>query len=231
MSNIQISGIYKSDPFWLDDWKILFVNGNYYRFFPSRKMTKIEKLNAMTRFFIYLLILFILFGKTHDYIYIPLIGIIVIIVIYFIQKNDVDDSQKELFCQDDKCIEPDVCYGPTKDNPFMNILLTDYMDNPNRPKACSILDKNTRESVEKFYEQNLLRDVDDLYNKGHARRQFYTTPVTTIPNDQTGFAQWLYNTAAETCKVDQTNCLKYEDIRYVRFNPNIDYIDRIKDEV
>jgi hypothetical protein len=72
--------------------------------------------------------------------------------------------------------------------------------------------------------------VDDLFNRNTSQRQFYTTPVTTIPNDQTGFARWLYK-LPETCKENQSNCLKYEDIRFNRFNPNIDRMERIREDV
>lgn len=229
-SNVQISGLYHSDPFWLNDPKILYQNGNYYRFFPSANMTRIEKMNALTRFFVYFLLMLLIFGFNDGLIYIPIIAIILIIMLYYTQKNDAEDSVKELFCQKDVCVNPDICIKPTLNNPFMNVLVSDLMDNPTRPKACNILDHNIRLSAEKFFHQNLLRDVDDLYNRGHSQRQFYTTASTTIPNDQGKFAKWLYN-MPETCKVDQTNCLKYEDVRYIRFNPNIDYMDRIKDEI
>ena len=35
------------------------------------------------------------------------------------------------------------------------------------------------------------RDPNDIYNRISSERQFYTTPNTTVPNDQTGFAKWL----------------------------------------
>ena len=37
-------------------------------------------------------------------------------------------------------------------------------------------------------------------------RQFYTTPINTIPNDQTEFAKWLYD-SGPTCKEKTTECI------------------------
>jgi len=59
-----------------------------------------------------------------------------------------------------------------------------------------------------------------LFNK-NKQRQFCTIPSTTIPNDQESFAHWLY-ASPETCKENQKNCLRYEDIRYSRSNPSIE---------
>jgi hypothetical protein len=113
------------------------------------------------------------------------------------------------------------CVMPTKDNPFMNFLLSDYMDNPDRPEACNAVLENEDEidninmdTTDKFND-NLYRNLNDLFDRKNSQRQFYTVPVTTLPNDQKSFAEWLYK-IPETCKTDQTNCLKYEDLRYKR---------------
>ncbi|AYV85280.1 MAG: hypothetical protein Satyrvirus9_6 [Satyrvirus sp.] len=42
-----------------------------------------------------------------------------------------------------------------------------------------------------------------------------------FPNDQTGFAKWLY-LPPKTCKENSMYCLKYEDLRFNRYNPDID---------
>ena len=51
---------------------------------------------------------------------------------------------------------------------------------------------------------NLYKDVSDIFSKNNSQRQFYTTPVTTIPNDQGSFADWLYKTPP-TCKENNGN--------------------------
>ena len=51
----------------------------------------------------------------------------------------------------------------------------------------------------------------------NSQRQFYTLPSTTIPNDPNNdFGKWLYN-SSQTCKENQNNCLKTEDVRGKRY--------------
>ena len=107
--NLKATGLYKSDPFWLLDPSVLYRNGNYYRIIPNSKMSKIEILNAMTRFFIYLLILYIIFGADIEYYYIPLIGFAIILLLYFIQKRDINDTKQEEFCRQGVCNKVDMC--------------------------------------------------------------------------------------------------------------------------
>lgn len=90
------------------------------------------------------------------------------------------------------------CQKPSPSNPFMNVLLTDYVSNPKRPTACR-MNNAVKKQVNKFFDENLFRDVDDIFHKNASDRQFYTTANTAIPNDQTAFAKWLYQTGP-TCK-------------------------------
>jgi len=228
--NFKTTGLLTSDKFWLDDPMVLFRSDNYYKIVPSENMSKIEILNALTRFFIYVSILYILFSDNIEYIYIPLVGIIIILFLYFIQQNDPLDNKREQFCRQDRCNKIDICQKPNRDNPFMNVTMADWMDNRERPPGCIATDRSIRQSIDENFNYNLFKNVEDLFDRGYSQRQFYTTPSTTIPNDQTGFANWLYK-LPETCKENQSNCLKYEDIRYNRFNPNTDRMERIREDI
>jgi len=230
-NSIKIIPPYTSEKFWTEDITVLYKNGNYYRFYPSVNMTRIEKLNAMSRFFIYLFILFYLFNKIAEYLFYPIIGLILIVIIYYIQKNDTVDMKKESFCQNNICKEPESCVIPTRDNPFMNVNVNDYTDRPNRPDACNPLDKTISNEINSNYNHNLMSDADDLYQRGHSQRQFYTTPNTQLANKQTELAEWLYRLPT-TCKEDTRFCMRnnYEDLRYKRYNPNIDTLDRAFNE-
>lgn len=79
------------------------------------------------------------------------------------------------------------CQEPTKENPFANVMLTDYSDNPDRPGACD--PGKASELIDDAFYEGLPRDSDDIYETGNSRRQFYTMPNTKIPNDQTAFAR------------------------------------------
>ncbi|XWV26455.1 hypothetical protein QJ857_gp0614 [Tupanvirus soda lake] len=233
-NTIQTDDYQKSkNVFWLEDPTILFRDGNYYRIFPTSGMTKIQMLNSLTLFFLYLTILFLLFCDNSEYIYIPIIAIIIIIFLYFIQKNDHNETSKEYFNKNTEDIfnkklqnetKKRYCQKPTRDNPFMNITLADLMDDPERDSAC-IEPKDINKEMINKYNDKIFNDINDVYERGHAQRQFYTMPVTSIPNDQTAFAKWLYE-APETCKENSINCLRHEDIRFSRYNPIIDKIGK-----
>ena len=211
----------KSDNvFWLYDPTILFRNQNYYKIIPTANMTTNQVLNSLTLFFIFLAILCLLFCR--HLIYVPIIAIIIIIFWYFIQKNCLPQNQKETFNTDiSNNINNDnnKFQGvlPTKNNPFMNITMADLIDNTNQ--QCENIAND--DEIDDNYNNNIFRDPNDIFGKSHSQRQFYTMPVTTIPNDQTAFAKWLYETP-ETCKENTMNCLRYEDIRHSRNNPIID---------
>lgn len=106
---------------------------------------------------------------------------------------------------------------PTKNNPFMNIntlqlgqpesfqdeldivdsLLLENSEGASDTNPIGILDDSVNSTtqskeIDKHFYQDLFRDTSDIYGKVHSQRQFYTMPVTTIPNDQEKFANWLY---------------------------------------
>jgi hypothetical protein len=115
--------------------------------------------------------------------------------------------------------ETESCTKPTLDNPFMNVTMKDYLNEDpktnaivDRPKACDISDETIKKSMDDMFNNNLFKDVNDVFGKMNSQRQFYTMPNTQIPNAQDDFAKWLYMNP-KTCKEDQNFCLKYEDVR------------------
>ncbi len=108
----------------------------------------------------------------------------------------------------------DSCRKPTRNNPFMNPNLTDY-NNGDPPAACNMDDDGIKEEIVVNFNDNLYRNVEDLWEKKNSQRQFFTLPSTSIPNNQKEFANWLYKNPS-TCKEEQTNCLRYEDLRFKR---------------
>jgi hypothetical protein len=77
--------------------------------------------------------------------------------------------------------------------------------------------------IDDAYNSDLKRSSLDLYERESSQRSMYTTPATTIPNDQQSFAEWCYR-PEETCKTDQKMCLRNEDVRFKRRIPRTDYI-------
>lgn len=111
--------------------------------------------------------------------------------------------------------EKAICRKPSSDNPFMNPLLNDITVDPELPPvACNADDEEIQDKVVDCFNEDLYRDVGDLFERHNSQRQFYTVPQL-YPNDQKSFAEWLYKTD-NICKVDQSKCLRYEDLRFKR---------------
>ena len=216
----------KGDSLWVDDWTILFQQSKLTEFIPNSTMTINEKLNAATRFAIYLSVILYIYNKDSKSFF---VAIFVMGLVYFVYNGN--DTYNEHFVTD--ILQPDrqiiissdgkscsleppqnqfklcekKCVAPTLHNPFMNVMINDYVDNPNRPAACkSFNNENIREQINKKFNYNLYKDVSDVFDRNNSQRQFVTTPATTIPNDQTKFANWLYG-LPKTCKEgNYSNC-------------------------
>lgn len=216
------------DEFWGNDPKILVSSQRMTEFIPVAKMSYAEKLNSIVRFSIYLAILLYVYYQNYLVLYIPLLTMTITYLLYRfliidhdtvvgvpgevseeVLKSSHGQEIKETFDQTystDK--EGNLCQLPTKNNPFMNVLLTDYVDNPNRPPACKIND--VEEKVKSDFEHNLYKDVNDVWDKNNSQRQYYTNPGTTIPNDRDSFMNWCWNVPYVCKDGDQDACLKFE---------------------
>jgi len=98
---------------------------------------------------------------------------------------------------------------PTVDNPYKNILFSDYTDASNLAEPCNIDEKDVQE-MQNLYNSSIYRNIDDVYERENSQRLFYTVPIQTVPNDQKNFANWLYKTGP-SCKENSQNCNYYED--------------------
>lgn len=87
---------FKVEEFWMNDIKELIRGRNYTKFFPKYKTTRIEQLNAITRFSLYAAILILLFSKNYIYLYIPITIIVLVVIFYNINSLDKYANNKEL---------------------------------------------------------------------------------------------------------------------------------------
>lgn len=110
------------------------------------------------------------------------------------QNNEIKPSFIEVFDQ------------PSESNPFANVLMTDYDYNPNKKPAGPSYTDTINEDI-KYKTKGLITNLnstqpdinskifkdlgDELYFE-QSMRQFYSNPSTTIPNDQTSFADFCY---------------------------------------
>ena len=198
------------DEFWLENYKVLFEVNNLDKFFPTKSMTLIEKLNAIFRLAIYLSVALYLTTSNYHYFFIGIIVGAFTVYIYKTQRDNMDlyfNLNEESFQNiiNKKFIEDNKkTIEPTVENPFMNInLITDDKTKEKAPPSWN--NDELQKTIEDKFGYNLYRDVGDLYGKSNSQREFYTMPATTIPNNQTAFAKWLYNTGP-TCKEKSIYC-------------------------
>ena len=135
------------------------------------------------------------------------------------KQNNIDRAAKDFVNYDfNELLEYDnqSCRRPTKYNPFMNPAITDLnKEDIQGVVACNADDADINNDIERKFNVDLYKDLTDLYDTKNSQRIWYTVPSTAIPNDQEGFANWLYKTDG-CCKTNQSACLRYEDIRYKR---------------
>lgn len=186
--------------FWTEDINELFKPV----LLPTEYMTIEDKFNAITRLLLFVCIILALVFQESKIILLMIILIILIIIIYQFQKKTTRDAYKVLEVNNVKVVDNEICTKPNIHNPFMNPNILDL----NQRRACPITDRKTMEEVEKIFDDTMFRNVDDIYDKNTGKRHFYTVPVTTVPNDQTKFGNWLYNIGKSCKEGNAEHCYK-----------------------
>lgn len=224
-----------SERIWYEDPRSFVEPDHLIRFFPIRRMTYAEQLNAILRFTIYFTLIVIITGRSTAMIFLPIGTALLTFLMY--KSQNLEGLGEEIMRSDDTVTSDDTsaktttkttrkesslthnatkikkkqCQDPTKENPFMNVLMNEYVDRPKRPKACDIQDTRVKEKAERLFTKansGLVRESDDVYHRKASSRQFVTNPITSIPNDQTNFAKWLYHSPPE-CKTKHRSKCSY----------------------
>ena len=194
-------------PFWYKKPSILYEKDYLFEFFPSKRFDIVRKLNSIVRLTILYSVIMYLCTKITKYLLIPVIAALVTWFIWSRQSDmNIDTLMEESMSNrlDDLVKINDLetsCRVPTKENPFMNPPLHEFSnDKYSNPKSCpSYNNVGVQNRVEELFNQDLYRDVKDVFGKNNSQRQFYTVPGNQVPNDQGSFAHWLYGTP-QTCK-------------------------------
>lgn len=204
----------RGNPIWIEDPKELIRNDRLLEFVPKLNMSYSERINAIVRFSSYAGLVLSLLHSNYIYLYIPIIVLVITYLVYIFQSPHIKESYQNLELEDQsKNIlftrggnglyeKPKKCYNTSVDNPFMNPLPTD--DRKRGPACSTINNAKTASKVEANFGNGLFTDVNDIYNKRHSQRQWYTVPNTTFGEEQGKFAQWLYG-VGPTCKEGNGN--------------------------
>jgi len=211
-------------PFWLDAPRILVDEAS--EFFPftehDRRCTA-AALNSFTRFGLYLGVLLAVVRMEPVWL---LVGVAFAVFAagawkYMgangtIHENFLAEGIDRVFATDAPILDPrdvideyvpDVIgmpqakrTHPTPANPFMNVLLTEIGDNPYRSPAASVMGENVKAQLDAYFQTMFASDPGDVFNHTQGQRNWVSGPVTTIPNDQEAFANWLYRVPGQTYK-------------------------------
>lgn len=290
-----------SDIFWISKPSILITE--FYSVIPTKNMTRIQQMNAITRFLMYFIILCLIFNAGNNIILILLLTIVMIICFYFIYKTDdkgisrdfLDESNygaekfsenkgecsfgacskarnnvlnyptldiydknknrvlklkgkypnlnvdvqsgyidmngnykigsnysdisqenskknktKSISWEKNNLYNKNNCRKPSKENPFANIVFSDYLDASNIAEPCNADDAEVEKEKQNLYNSSLFRNIEDAWERQNSQRNFYTMPIQQTPNSQTDFANWLFKTGP-TCHENSAYCNYYED--------------------
>lgn len=174
------------EQFWFKDPSVLFREDTWTRFVPLQTMTTAEALNSVLRFTMYSSILLALSTKCGSYLMaIPIVAL-ASVILYSLFPNG---KQLEAFLNGVKS----KFTMPTPHNPFMNVLLTEIQDSPDRPDAAPITDPKVRDAIQTAFAQtsNIYMDTGDVFDQAQAMRTFHTLQSSTIPNNQDQFLDFL----------------------------------------
>ena len=173
---------------WYEKPNVLINNWNIIPFTQNTT----TNINSLARLSILLIILIYISNISNKYLIIP----IIMLFFSFITKP----YEKFIENKNNKC------RLPTNNNPFMNFTVGEYIKNPKAYRACS-KDSNIQKKIrKKFLDDKGDYSVTDLFNRDYSLISFYTTPVTTVINDQNKFAK---NLLGKSCMYKRCKMKKY----------------------
>ena len=206
--------------FWLENPNNL-LNKNYItEIWPNSDFNLARKLNAITRLIIILTILGYFFTKSP---YIPVSALVSIVILVIIYKTKIKTEKLEEFVGSFKKKEHPYAVKdldammqkeftmPTKKNPVMNVLMTEYSENPNRKPAAPSYNEVVEEEINDKAERKdnkLFKNLGDNLSFEHSMRNFYAMPNTKIPNNQKDFAMFCYGNMPSCKDGDALQCSK-----------------------
>jgi len=200
--------------FWFVNPNVLLQKDRI-EFFPVESMSYNDKLNALSRSIILLTLISFIVTHNMRILVIGMITLASILVLYLYGRKTegyaepADDYLK----QNDFPVQENAFTTPSVENPFQNVMLTDYDYNPNKkPAAPSYNEKvngdiltQAKNIVQELnpdqpdIADKLFKDLGDQYVFEQSMQPFYSTASTTIPNDQGAFADFCYGSMV-SCK-------------------------------
>lgn len=177
-----------------------------FEIYPSEDLDLDERLNAYLRLSLYAAIVYYaIFQDVKIFSIVVIVMILTFVYYTTVRENYMQyDMLKARGGGENEAREHfkgnAACEYPKENNPFMNVLMNEYVDNPERNEACDVDNVHVKDLINDKYYSETYRDIDDVFDKKSSFRNFYTMPNTTIPNNQEDYAKWLYGIKEKTQK-------------------------------
>jgi hypothetical protein len=205
--------------FWCTDPNVLLSRDHAFEFFPVESMSFNQKLNAVTRSVVMLSILMFFTYRNGRLLVVCALTLVAICLIHRMKtraraedpepfESQTDAAAAAAQYSDETLYAGGVFQTPDTVNPFANVLPTDYDDaaakKPAAPASNSAANQYIIGSVLDQTDQmhpdfpgmsaELLTNNFEKLQFEQSMRPFYSTASTTIPNDQSAFADFCYGT-------------------------------------
>ena len=200
--------------FWLNDVNILFNRNYISEIIPNNMYDANRNLNAIVRASIIGSLLLYVISKNKNAFVFPLLVIMITIILYKnnmkIQtdeyiKNNKDNDIESRYLQHVLNGIKEKYREPTLNNPLMNLNLVDHDDKVALDSTNSIVSDKINKNLNFNKYSN---PSDNMYKEYDPFDRFYTMPVTSVMNDQAGFAEWCYTSDSQCKSGKQFDCIK-----------------------
>jgi len=201
---------------WLRDPRILLRNDKLTEIWPLPGMSPEEKVNAITRLVIILMLIGYLLTLSKNIFFIGLVTLGIVYALYFFQSGSKNRSVEKfsnrlsgvypaLTDPVDYELHKNNFVKPTIANPLMNVTLPEIYYDPHRKPAAPtfnpLVEQEINNAVQKFVEKpfdddkigkKLFADLGDAMDFNRSMIPFNATANTQVPNDREAFQEWCY---------------------------------------
>ena len=229
-------------PFWSENPNVLFHKDYILEFFPIEDMTYNQKLNAVTRTVLLLTLLGFFVSRNLRLLVVTIITLFAIFILHHYHKKEQkktkskkialekDEKQKENFenaglayiKEKNGKLPDNVFTEPDSNNPFSNVLMSDYDYNPQKKPAPPAFNANINTQIltqakklvseanpdQPDISDKLFKDLGEQLVFEQSLRPFSSNPSTTIPNDQAAFAEFCYGSMISCKEGNQFACAR-----------------------
>jgi hypothetical protein len=192
--------------FWLKD-PLILINPLYlHRFFPSERLSDIEKMNAIMRASIYISIALVLY--TGDWKWLFVIILTGLITAGY-SANSLEGFRDWIRLDTSSSIKTQWPDPMKEENPYMDYLVNEIMKHPGRHRnSNSNLKLKLKSGSNQIQNEEILyKDINDVFQKTQSQRSFAGSPGV---NDQSQFARFLGYNSMRSCRdsSDQEQCYR-----------------------